>query len=187
MHDTLLLDPVRILHGPGTELQQGAALIESGVLSGFGDEARTAAAQLGVQATAAPQQLLAPCLVDPHTVLPAPISGPTETIRSLRRCAAAGGYGQVALLPRGQSWRDQPERLIGLQSTDPASVHLPLWGSFSREGHGEELAPHGDLLEHGAIGLADDDALVPLPLLERGLLLGEMGSCPVLEIGRAHV
>ena len=46
MHDTLLLDPVRILHGPGTELQQGAALIESGVLSGFGDEARTAAASL---------------------------------------------------------------------------------------------------------------------------------------------
>ena len=187
MHDTLLLDPVRILHGPGTELQQGAALIESGVLSGFGDEARTAAAQLGVQATAAPQQLLAPCLVDPHTVLPAPISGPTETIRSLRRCAAAGGYGQVALLPRGQSWRDQPERLIGLQSTDPASVHLPLWGSFSREGHGEELAPHGDLLEQGAIGLADDDALVPLPLLERGLLLGEMGSCPVLVAPRDPV
>ena len=29
MHDTLLLDPVRILHGPGTELQQGAALILS--------------------------------------------------------------------------------------------------------------------------------------------------------------
>ena len=187
MHDTLLLDPVRILHGPGTELQQGAALIESGVLSGFGDEARTAAAQIGVQATAAPQQLLAPCLVDPHTVLPAPISGPTETIRSLRRCAAAGGYGQVALLPRGQSWRDQPERLIGLQSTDPASVHLPLWGSFSREGHGEELAPHGDLLEQGAIGLADDDALVPLPLLERGLLLGEMGSCPVLVAPRDPV
>ena len=180
MHDTLLLDPVRILHGPGTELQQGAALIESGVLSGFGDGARTAAAQLGIQATTAPQQLLAPCLVDPHTVLPSPISGPTETIRSLRRCAAAGGYGQVALLPRGQSWRDQPERLIGLQNADPSSVHLPLWGGFSLNGKGDELAPHGDLLEHGAIGLADDDAVVPLPLLERGLLLGEMGSCPVL-------
>ena len=180
MHDTLLLDPVRILHGPGTELQQGAALIESGVLSGFGDAARTAAARLGIQATVAPQQLLAPCLVDPHTVLPSPISGPTETIRSLRRCAAAGGYGQVALLPRGQSWRDQPERLIGLQNADPSSVHLPLWGGFSLNGKGDELAPHGDLLEHGAIGLADDDAVVPLPLLERGLLLGEMGSCPVL-------
>ena len=124
--------------------------------------------------------------MDPHTVLPAPISGPTETIRSLRRCAAAGGYGQVALLPRGQSWRDQPERLIGLQAPIRIRSPSPL-GEPSREGHGEELTPHGDLLEHGAIGLADDDAVVPLPLLERGLLLGEMGSCPVLVAPRDPV
>ena len=35
MHDTLLLDPVRILLGPGRALQQGAVLIENGVLSAF--------------------------------------------------------------------------------------------------------------------------------------------------------
>ena len=47
MHDTLLLDPVRILRGPGTSLQQGAVLIEAGVLSGFDDDARQRATVLG--------------------------------------------------------------------------------------------------------------------------------------------
>ena len=184
MHDSLLLDPVRILHGPGAAPKQGAALIEAGVLTGFDDDARTAANRLELKATEATHQLLAPCLVDPHSLLPSPVSGPTETLRSLRRCAAAAGYGQVALLPRAESWRDQPERLFGLHSTDPSDVLLPLWGSFSLAGQGLELAPHGDLLEHGAIGLADDDAMVPPPLLDRGLQLGEMGACPVLVAPR---
>ena len=184
MHDTLLLDPVRILLGPGRALQQGAALIEKGVLSAFDDEARERGSRLGITPTATPEWLLAPCLVDAHSALPKPVSGPAETLRSLSRCAAAAGYGQVALLPAGDSWRDRPERLFGLQRGDPSDVHLPLWGSFSLEGRGEELAPHADLLEHGAVGLAEDDRIPPLPLLERGLALGEMGSAPVLLAAR---
>ena len=70
MHDSLLLDPVRILQGPGTALRQGAALLEAGVLTGFDDDARTLANRLGLKATEAPHQLLAPCLVDPHSLLP---------------------------------------------------------------------------------------------------------------------
>jgi dihydroorotase len=54
----------------------------------------------------------------------------------------------------------------------------------ARAGTSERLAPHGDLLEHGAIGLADDDALISPQLLEQGLVLGEMGSCPVLVAPR---
>jgi len=184
MHNTLLLDPVRILRGPGTALQQGAVLLENGVLSGFDDVARQRAAALGLRATAAAEQLVAPCLVDPHSVLPSPVSSPVETLTSLRRCAAAAGYGQVALLPRATNWRDRPERLFGLHNSDPSDVHLPLWGSFSMDGRGDELSPHADLLEHGAIGRADDDQIIPLALLERGLLLGEMGYCPVLVAPR---
>ena len=184
MLDSLLLDPVRILLGPGLALQQGAALIEQGILSGFDDEARERGSQLGLTSTAAEDLLLAPCLVDAHSQLPNPVSGPAETLSSLRRCAAAAGYGQVALLPAANSWRDRPERLFGLQGNDSSQVHVTLWGSFSLEGLGEQLAPHGDLLEHGAVGLADDDRILPLPLLERGLGLGEMGSAPVLLAAR---
>ena len=186
MNDTLLLDPVRVLRGPGDTVQLGAVLIERGVLVGFDDEARQQALGLDIQATPAPDQLVAPCLVDPHSVLETPFSGNQETAVSLRDCAAAAGYGQIALLPRSISWRDRPERLQGFSlDQDPtATVRLHLWGSFSRDGKGEELALHGDLLEHGAIGLADDDAMVPTPLLDRGLMLGEMGGCPVLVAPR---
>ena len=89
MQDTLLLDPVRILRGPGIPLQQGAVLIEGGVLISFDDEARERGIALGLNPTSAPDQLLAPCLVDPHSLLPTPVSGTLETLTSLRRCAAA--------------------------------------------------------------------------------------------------
>ena len=186
MNDTMLLDPVRVLRGPGQPVQLGAVLIQAGVLLGFDDDARQQAQAEGISATPVPNQLVAPCLVDPHSILETPFSGDQETAVSLRHCAAAGGYGQIALLPRSSSWRDRPERLQGfsLHQDQTAEVRLHLWGGFSRGGKADELAPHGDLLEHGAIGLADDDAMIPSPVLERGLLLGEMGGCPVLVAPR---
>jgi len=180
MHDTLLLDPVRILHGPDRDEQQGAVFLEDGILRGFDEGARSLAAAQGVTATAAQNKLIAPCLVDPHSVLEAPVSGRAETLQSLTQCATAGGYGCIGLLPRSGSWRDRPERLAGLDRDEPSQLTIDLWGSFSIDGRGEHLSCHGDLLEHGTIGLADDDAMVPLALLERGLLLGEMASAPVL-------
>jgi dihydroorotase len=180
MQNTLLLDPVRILHGPGVDEQHGAVFIENGVLRGFDENARSVAAERGVAPTRAGDKLIAPCLVDPHSVLEDPVNGRAETLLSLTRCATAGGYGTIALLPRSGTWRDRTERLALLESHDPSRLTLHLWGSFSTEGKGEHLSCHGDLLEHGAIGLADDDAIVPLALLERGLLLAEMQSAPVL-------
>ena len=107
MNDTLLLDPVRVLRGPGHSVQLGAVLIHQGVLVGFDDEARQQALGLGIKASPAPDQLVAPCLVDPHSILETPFSGDQETAGSLRHCAAAGGYGQIGLLPRSSSWREK--------------------------------------------------------------------------------
>jgi dihydroorotase len=115
--------------------------------------------------------------VDPHSHLEEPWGGRAETASSLVASAAAAGYGTVALLPRARSWRDRPERL---QLITEGGVDLPLWGSFSLGGEGLELAPHADQLAAGAIGLAEDSSLPPLPLLERGLRLGEAAGRPVL-------
>ena len=118
MDKTLLLDPVRILRGIGQSVEQGAVLVEEGILTAFDGDARQKAKALGLTPTEASEQLVAPCLVDPHSVLETPFNGDQETIDSLRRCAASAGYGQVALLPRGRTWRDQPECLQGF-SKDP--------------------------------------------------------------------
>jgi dihydroorotase len=124
-------------------------------------------------------------LVDPHSVLEQPWDGRAENLTSLAAAATAGGYGTVALLPWAGPWRDRPERLhLHLNPPAPEPPALQCWGSFSLEGADQELAPHADQLAAAALGLACHDQLPPLALLERGLLLGEMGQRPVLVAPR---
>ena len=181
MTEMILLDPVRVLVGPDQPLQeQGAALLREGRLEAFGDQAREAARTAGIGSTAAGHQLLAPCLVDVHSLLPEPFHGQGETLESLVRSAAAGGYGQLALLPEASgNRRELPDRLRGFQRSD-CDVTVHLWGGFSQGGQGEQLTPHADLIEAGAVGLSDGNNMPPVPLLDRAFTLGESGLSPVL-------
>lgn len=176
-----LLDPVRVLVGPDEPLQEhGAALLRDGRLEALGDSARDMARSAGIAPRAAAHQLLAPCLVDVHSFLPEPFQGPGETLESLVRSAAAGGYGQLALLPEASgNRRELPDRLRGFQPAG-CDVAVHLWGGFSQGGRGEQLTPHADLIEAGAVGLSDGASMPPVPLLDRALTLGESGSSPVL-------
>ncbi len=171
------LRQVQLLEGPDQPLRHEDVLLKDGAIAAYGSEARHQAAVDALPTLEAQGWLLAPSLVDPHSVLEDPISGRAETLATLVSSAAAAGYGTVALLPRARSWRDRPERL---QLSAPAPFELLLWGSFSCGGRGEDLAPHGDQLAAGAIGLAEDGDLPPLALLERGLRLAEGGDRPLL-------
>lgn len=182
----LWLQQVQLLAGPGQPLSRADALIDAnGALISWGEPAGQQAAALGLSPTAAQGWLLAPMLVDPHSVLEQPWDGRADNLASLAAAAAAGGYGTVALLPWASPWRDRPERLnLNLNPPGPELEALQRWGSFSLEGADQELAPHADQLAAGALGLACHDQLPPLALLERGLLLGEMGPRPVLVAPR---
>lgn len=176
------LHQVQLLHGPGSALEPADALIgPDGTLTCFGPEAAVQAAALGLQPLQAREWILAPVLVDPHSVLEDPWGGRAETLASLGTAAARGGYGSVALLPWARPWRDRPERL-NLAWPDP--LRLLLWGSFSVEGADQELAPHADQIAAGATGLASGADCLPLPLLERGLLLAEAARQPLLVAPR---
>ena len=181
MTEMILLDPVRVLVGSDQPLQErGAALLHGGCLEALGEPAREAARSAGISPRDAGHQLLAPCLVDAHSFLPDPFQGQCETLESLLRSAAAGGYGQIGLLPEASGGRrEQPDRLRGFQLAD-CDVAVHLWAGFSREGRGEHLTPHADLIEAGAVGLSDGATMPPVPLLDRALTLGESGSSPVL-------
>lgn len=177
----LLLRDVQLLQGPDQPLKRSDVLLEEGVISAFGASAREGAARLGLPPCPAGSWLLAPALVDPHSVLEEPEDGRAETLESLVRSASAAGYGTVALLPRARNWRDRPECLrLGVE----APFQLPLWGAFSLGGRGEDLSAHADLLAAGALGLAEEGELPPLPLLERGLSIGECADRPVLLAAR---
>ncbi|MFM7315018.1 MAG: hypothetical protein ACKO0M_17980 [Cyanobium sp.] len=172
------LRQVSLLSGPDQDPQPADVLLQDGVLCAIGPEAAVRAAALGLAPLAAEGWLLAPALVDPHSLLEDPHTGVAETLASLERSAIAAGYGTVALLPQAQPWRDSPAAL-SLPRT-AGRLRLLLWGSLSRGGAGQELAPHAELLAAGAVGLAEGPATPPLPLLERALALGEMGDAPLL-------
>ncbi len=179
MPESQLFDPIQILHGSNQPLKIEAVLIVDGKIKAFGKDARQRGKNLNLDPINAKDKLIAPCLVDPHSVLEEPFTGRSETLKSLRGKAAKAGYGQLALLPKSQLWRDKPEALQGFNDPN-SSVYIHLWGSFSMGGEGKELSPHSDLLQHGAIGLAEDDFLPPLELLKKGLLLEELNGSPLL-------
>lgn len=180
MTEMLLLDPVQVLQGPGHTVEiGGAALFRDGRLEALGEAARAAAQAAGLTAQDAARQLLAPCLVDAHSFLPDPFQGQGETLNSLLRSAGAGGFGQVALLPDGDARRERPEQLHGFQLKD-CDVDVHLWAGFSQGGDGEQLTPHADLIEAGAVGLSDGGAIPSMALIDRALTLGECGSAPLL-------
>ncbi len=174
-----LLDPIQILYGSHKSLVKDAVLIVDGKIKAFGAEARKQGQKLGIKTKSSPSKLLAPCLVDPHSVLEDPVNSRCETLESLRIKAAHAGYGQIALLPRSKTWRDQSSRLQGFNNSN-SEVLIHLWGGFSEGGNGSKLSIHSELLQNGAIGLADDDRMIPIGLLCRALKLDEAGTSPIL-------
>ena len=172
----LVLRQVQLLEGPGQAPRRTDVRLEDGRISVWGE----GCLEPSIPQIDASGLLLAPPLVDPHSCLEDPQHGVAETRASLERSAIAAGYGTVALLPDANPWRDTPERLQALGAAPAGGLQLLLWGSFSLAGAGLELAPHGDQLASGALGLADGPQRPSLPLLERGLSLAEMDQAPVL-------
>ncbi len=183
MNKLCLFDPIRILFGPQQKTVISAVLIKDNRIQAFGDEARIMSHELGLNAIPAEKLLFAPCLVDPHSFLETPINGKTETLQSLVVKATSAGYGQIALLPKSNLWRDQPEYLHYLPERSQ-DVLIHLWAGFSQEGKGKELSSHKDLIKYGAIGLADDDFIIPPELLKKGLMLNEAKGKPILVAPR---
>jgi dihydroorotase len=181
---TLWLQQLSVLEAAGASSDHSDALIStSGSLLALGAQAAAQARAQGLRPINASGMVLAPTLVDPHSVLEQPLLGRAETLSSLAAAAAGGGYGHVALLPWGDPPRDQPERL---QLHWPEPQQLLLWASLSQQQGGQALSPHSELLAAGAIGLAAGADLPPLQLLQRSLQLGELGCAAMLLAPRSR-
>ena len=179
MTSSYLFENIQILENAGSSLKRETVLIKNGVLKAFGRRALQNAELLGIKPQKAKNMLIAPCLVDPHSFLESPFNGKEENIYSLIEKATFSGYGQLGILPRSDSWRDQIESIIALK-TIKSDVLIHLWGGFSLGGEGVALSKHSELLQNGAIGLSDDDFMPPIELLKKGFSLGEMKNYPVL-------
>ena len=183
MTNSYFFENIQILEGPKSTLKKETVLIKDGVIKAFGEKAFQKAKLLDIKPEKSENLLLAPCLVDPHSFLEHPFTGKEENIYTLIKKATSAGYGQLGILPRGDLWRDQIESIISLKSIK-SELKIHLWGSFSLGGNGIALSNHNNLLQNGAIGLADDDFTPPIELLKQGFLLGEMQKSPVLVAPR---
>ena len=183
MTNSYLFKNIKILKGSRSSLKKEAVLIKDGVIKAFGKKALKNAEVLGIKPQEGRNMLLAPCLVDPHSYLESPFSGMEEDIYTLIKKASFAGYGQLGILPRSNRWRDDIESIVSLKAIK-SEVLIHSWGSFSIGGKGTSLSNHFNLLQNGAIGLADDDFTPPIGLLKQGFLLGEMRESPVLIAAR---
>ena len=183
MTRSYFFENIQILKGPKSTLKKETVLIKDGVIKAFGEKALQNAELLGIKPQKANKMLLAPCLVDPHSFLESPFNGKEENIYSLIKKATFAGYGQLGILPRSNLWRDKIESIISLK-TIKREVLIHLWAGFSMGGEGIALSKHNELLQYGAIGLADDDFIPPIEILKQGFLLGEMKESPVLIAAR---
>ncbi len=179
MSQSYFLDSIKILQGPEKLLRTDSALIIEGRIKAFGQKAHQLSKKLNIKTISDNNLVLAPCLVDPHSILEDHLNGKVETVLTLCKKAAAAGYGQIALLPRSTLWRDKPENMQSLISPNK-DILIHLWGSFSQGGNGEKLTSHKDLINYGAIGIADDDSIPPTNLLIKGILLNEINGKPLL-------
>lgn len=93
-----------------------------------------------------------------------------ETLESLAQAAAAGGFGQVNLLPNTRPAIDTPAVITWLQQNSPAvPVALKPWAAMTRGVQGEHLTELRELALSGITGFADGKPITNLALLQRFL------------------
>jgi dihydroorotase len=111
---------------------------------------------------------LLPAFIDPHVHLRTPGHEHKEDLSTGTAAAAAGGYCAVLAMPNTDPVVDTPQVLDSLheQAAIDARVRVGFLAAISLGQAGEQLAPLGELAEHGACGYSDDGR----PVLSASLL-----------------
>ncbi len=102
--------------------------------------------------------IVAPGLIDLHVHFREPGQSAKETIASGARCAAAGGFTSVVVMPNTSPSIDHPSVVTWVKdkARDEASVNIFVAGAITKGIAGEELAPIGSMHKAGIVALTDD-------------------------------
>ncbi len=125
--------------------------------------------------------ILAPMLIDLYSRCGEPGHEERETLDSIAQAAAAGGFGQVNLLPSTQPAIDNPAMVAWLQQHQPSGpAALKSWGAITLGAKGEQLTELGELALAGITGFADGQPLSNLVLLRRLLEYAQPIGQPIM-------
>jgi dihydroorotase len=111
---------------------------------------------------------LLPAFIDPHVHLRTPGQEHKEDLATGTAAAAAGGYCSVLAMPNTDPVVDTPQVLDSLheRAAIDARVRVGFLAAISVGQNGEQMAPLGELADHGACGYSDDGR----PVLSASLL-----------------
>ena len=178
MGKTFFFENINILMGPNKGVIKDYLLIIDGKIEAFGQEAKNIALKNNIKTSKSGNKLVAPMLVDSHSILKDPLTGFDDNLENLKFRAKKSGFGSIALLPISNNWRDKPEK-IPFQKNDDFDINIFFWGSFSLEDAGLHLSPHDELLKSGSIGLSTS-IFFDSQIIFKGLSLNSIKSFPLL-------
>ena len=178
MGKTFFFENIKILMGPHEDVCKDSILIVNGKIKAFGEEAKKEAFKQNITQSESANKLVAPLLVDSHSILNNPLTGINDDLENLKLRAKKSGFGSVTILPNSNNWRDQPEK-IPFQKISNSDINIYFWGSFSLDGKGMNLSPHNELLNSGVVGLEIGNCLNST-IIAKGLTLDSIKSFPVL-------
>jgi dihydroorotase len=124
--------------------------------------------------------IFAPALIDLYSRSGEPGHEERETLRSLAQAAAAGGFGQVNLLPTTSPAIDNPAIVSWLQQQTLFTTHLKPWGAITLGAKGEQLTELMELAAAGIVGFADGRAITNWGLLRRLLEYAQSIGKPIM-------
>ncbi len=132
--------------------------------------------------------VLGPGLVDLYSQSGEPGFEERETLESLCRAAAAGGFTRLTLLPTTQPTIDNPAAVSHVdqiyRSLPPhlgslSKPQLYFWGALTQSAKGEQMTELAELATAGIVGLGDGRPLANLVLLRRILEYAQPLNLPI--------
>ena len=127
--------------------------------------------------------IVCPGLIDIHVHLREPGFGHKETIESVARAAAAGGFTTIVCMPNTSPAADNSSTIAWIKNRAAgACVNVLPTGAISKDLAGEELAPIGSLAQAGVVAITDDGHCVQNhELMRRAVEYARMVGVPVLD------
>ena len=178
MRKNLFFENINILMGPDKEVIKDDLLIIDGKIEAFGKNAKKEALKKNISLSKSGKRLVAPMLVDIHSILKNPLTGFEDNLEILKFRAKKSGFGAIALLPNSENWRDKPEK-IPFQKKNDFDINIFFWASFSFEDEGIHLSPHDELLKSGSIGLSTSN-FFDTSIIFKGLSLDTAKYSPII-------
>ena len=173
-----IIDPSQDL-----ELQEGAVLIEDGIITYCGKNSEIPAHTVDNTYDAG-NKLVTPGLIDIHVHLREPGMEEEETIASGSAAAVAGGFTSICCMPNTTPTLDSEALMhfIHRESKKVNKAEIFPVGAITAGRRGEEISEMESMVRGGAVAFSDDGcAVASTNVLKQAMTYAKMLDKPIME------